>query len=285
VSRSDPFAGTAEYYANFRPGLPLELVQQLILAAGEEANGSLLDLGTGTGQVPLALQAYFSDIIAVDQNAEMVRVAQREMAAGITADTRCRVVLGRAEAVVLPRGWKASLVTIGRAFHWMDQGAVLGHIEPHVRARGVVALFNDNSLWNGQLPWQQAIKRTIQDFLGDERRAGVGLYNEPQRSFEAALESSAFSSIERTKVPYRRTWKPETILGLLYSSSFSARQLYGDRVKEFETALHKVLHEMGRKIFVEEGFMELTLGRRPDREDTRSGDRGRPAKSLRARGR
>jgi ubiquinone/menaquinone biosynthesis C-methylase UbiE len=263
-SLDSPFHGTAEYYANFRPGLPPELTLQLIqVASAVGGRMALLDLGTGTGQVAMALHPYFEDVIAVDRDAAMVEVARRELERSIRAGNPVRVLHGRAETVHLPVRWQASLVTIGRAFHWMDQGAVLRHIEPAVRADGVVAIFGEPSLWNGQVDWQQAVKQTIQDFLGEARRAGAGLYQEPVRPFREALETSAFSRVKEVRVPFRRTWTAETILGLLYSTSFSAPQLYGDRVKAFERALQEVLSGFNRKIFVEDSAVELLLARRP----------------------
>jgi SAM-dependent methyltransferase len=261
----DPFQGTAEYYANFRPGLPDELVQRLVATMDDSASErSLLDLGTGTGQVALALLPYVRDVVAVDQDAEMIRLAKRDLGQAAPVGTRVRVLRGRAEDVRLPQGWWASLVTMGRAFHWMDQGAVLGHIEPFVRPAGTVAVFAEPSLWGGRADWQQAVKRTIQDFLGEARRAGMGLYHEPDRPFRAALEASAFSVVEELRIPFKRTWKPETILGLLYSTSFSARQLYGDRVREFEVALRKTLDGWRQQVFIEDSAFDLILARRPN---------------------
>jgi ubiquinone/menaquinone biosynthesis C-methylase UbiE len=276
VNSSDPFRGTAEYYANYRPGLPSELILHLIEVASEVGGRmALLDLGTGTGQVAMALHPYFEDVIAVDRDETMAEVARLQLERSIRAGNPVRVLVGRAETVRLPAGWQASLVTIGRAFHWMDQPAVLRHIEPVVRPDGVVAVFGEPSLWNGQADWQQAVKRTIQDFLGEARRAGAGLYQEPVRPFREALEMSAFSRVKELRVPFRRTWTAETILGLLYSTSFSARQLYGDRVKDFERALQEVLGGLNRKVFVEDSAVELLLARRPasDREQRATGPR------------
>ena len=68
--RRDLFKGTAYYYERFRPGYPDTLIADLL----ERVPGRtrLLDVACGTGQVTVPLAKVFEDVLAIDQEAEMI---------------------------------------------------------------------------------------------------------------------------------------------------------------------------------------------------------------------
>lgn len=71
------FRGTARYYAQFRPGIPASVAALLVTESNRKAPATtLLDLGTGTGQIVEALAGSFQEIVAVDPDAEMLEVAK-----------------------------------------------------------------------------------------------------------------------------------------------------------------------------------------------------------------
>jgi ubiquinone/menaquinone biosynthesis C-methylase UbiE len=78
---AEAFAGTAEAYARFRVPYPQLLIDHLRTRAGITGEGRLLDLACGTGQVALALAPHFSEVWALDREAEMLEVGRREAAA------------------------------------------------------------------------------------------------------------------------------------------------------------------------------------------------------------
>lgn len=57
-----------------------------------------------------------------------------------------------AEEFTAPDDWRAGLVTICRAFHWLDQAAVLARLTDQVALEGAVAIFSDNSFWTAGSP-------------------------------------------------------------------------------------------------------------------------------------
>src|SRR4051794_33592208 len=116
------FAGTADYYAQHRPGIPAQVVEALYAAAPSPQPRRLLDIGTGPGLVVQALADRFDDIIAVDADTDMLAAAQRALRPPTVPPTAQLMLLhGQAETVTLPLGWQADLVTFSRVFHWLDK--------------------------------------------------------------------------------------------------------------------------------------------------------------------
>lgn len=260
------FTGTAEYYDKYRPSIPGELVVKLVAAAGRDTLAhSLLDLGAGTGKVTEQFLPYFKDIVVVEPEEELMALAKKRLVPAMPADASIFFLDGSAELVQYPPNWSASLVTICRAFHWMDQATVLQRLDEVVESRGVVAVFSDKSFWTQNNLWMIEVRKIVQSYLGEVRRAGAqDIYTEPESSFEEMLKASPFSDLETIKVPVRRIWSPDQIIGYLYSTSFAAKGLFGDHIDEFEMALRDKLHRMmpnGK--FIEENVFEVILARRP----------------------
>src|SRR3990172_10754290 len=68
------------------------------------------------------------------------------------------------------------IATICRAFHWMNQKQVLKDLDGLIDEDGGVAIFGDGSFWTGPKDWQQAVRKVVQKYLGEERRAGTGMF-------------------------------------------------------------------------------------------------------------
>ncbi|GAA2507285.1 class I SAM-dependent methyltransferase [Streptomyces gobitricini] len=259
------FTGTATYYRQFRPGIPQDVAAVLDRATPVRTDGPrrLLDVGTGTGLVVEALLDRFDDIIAADNDADMLATAESALRPKLPEGSRLTLVESTAEDFVPPAGWKADLVTICRAFHWLDQAAVLRLLDSQVAPDGVVAIFGDNSFWAAGSPWKEAIRDVIKTFLGEERRAGSGTFQHHNRPYSEIMEESPFNQVEEVRVPVQRTWTTGSILGYLYSTSFAAPHLFGDRLEEFETAVKNRLAEFSdNDTFLEDNEFLIRIGRR-----------------------
>ncbi|WP_343241248.1 MULTISPECIES: class I SAM-dependent methyltransferase [unclassified Streptomyces] len=259
------FEGTAGYYGRYRPGLPAEAIA-LLAGAGSPTSRPrrLLDIGTGTGLVVKALLDRFDDIIALDADAEMLVVAETDLRPRLPPGVRLSLRHGAAEEFMPPQGWRADLVTFCRVFHWLDRPAVLARLNQHVAPHGAVAVLADRSLWTSTNPWQQAVRSVVQDFLGTQRRAGNGAFPATSEPFGQTLRASAFSDVTETYVPVRRAWSADSVLGYLYSTSFAAPHLFGDRRDRFEAAVKQILaYFSDTDTFVEDNTFVIHLGRRP----------------------
>ncbi len=230
-----------DWYAQFRPGIPKQVSDWILHWVGERNPGDrLLDLGTGTGQVLLALGSHFGHITAVDPSHSMLMRAKQQCAS--LATDREIVWLEEPAETAVSRAWQdVTLVTACRSFHWMDKAFILDALSRTTPAHAGVVLFSDSSLWNSVEPWAIETRQLVQSFLGKDRRARHGFFAKYEKPFEATLADSAFSKVEKVTIEVTRQWSPETVLGYLYSTTFAAPDLFGDQRTDFEHSLAQLL--------------------------------------------
>lgn len=257
------FTGTVDFYRQYRPGIPDAVADILDQAARPGRPRRLLDLGTGPGLVVQALLGRFSDIIAVDTDTDMLAAADAALRPALPDDTTLVLAETPAEQFVAPPGWQADLVTICRTFHWLDQAAVLQRLDTQVADGGAVAILSDRSFWAADSPWKGAVRAVIQDFLGQQRRAGDATFTNHDRPYLDIMAESPFNQVDETRVPVRRSWTTHSILGYLYSTSFAAPHLFGDQRDAFERALTATLAEFSdNDAFAEDNEFVVLIGRR-----------------------
>ncbi len=257
------FHGTVGFYRQYRPGIPESVADILDAAAPSRWPRRLLDVGTGTGLVVEVLLGRFDDVVAIDNDADMLAAAEAALRPQLPDGTTLLLEQVTAEEFSPPRGWRAGLVTICRAFHWLDQAAVLSRLDAQVRLDGAVAIFSDDSFWAATSPWKAAVRSVIKDFLGEQRRAGNGTFQHHDRPYSDIMRESPFSQVEEFTVPVNRTWSADSILGYLYSTSFAAPQLFGDRLDEFDQTVRATLtHYDDTDTFEENNEFLIRIGRR-----------------------
>lgn len=259
------FPGAASAYATFRPGLPEAAATLLTDTVRGTPHPVLLDLGTGTGQVPAAVHGAFARIDIVEPDQGMIDEATAVLRP-LLGDTRLGVHHCPAEDFTAPYpGYRANLVTAARAFHWMDQEEVLRLLDGVTAPDAAVAVMGEGSLWTARSPWTDALRELIQSYLGEKRRAGTqGTYTRPRRRYEEVLADSPFSHVEEHPLPVTRQWTPEQVLGYLTSTSFAAPSLFGERHTAFET---EALSLLGRFTadgpLTEDAVFTVLLAHRP----------------------
>ncbi|MEU8954882.1 class I SAM-dependent methyltransferase [Streptomyces sp. NPDC048518] len=255
------FDTTAPFYAAYRPGIPKEAVELLARRVAGKKCRALLDLGSGTGQVPLALAGEVTAIDVVEQDTDMLREAATALA-GLPVTVHLHNA--SAEEFTPPAAYRANLVTICRAFHWMKQDVVLSRLEGMTAPDASVAVMGDGSLWTARTAWTDALRALIQEYLGEERRAGMSKkYAAHDRPYSEILAESAFGRVEEHTIAVQREWSTETVIGYLYSTSFAARPLFGERVQDFERRARVLLdgHAADGGL-IERASFQVVLGRR-----------------------
>jgi SAM-dependent methyltransferase len=235
-SDESPFAGTAAYYARFRaPYAPVALdwvVETFALTDKDR----VLDLGCGPGSLAIPLSRSVAEVIAVDPDAEMIaegqRLAEREERRNISWLTT------RAEDIPSD-GDPFKTATIGQAFHWMDRDAVLARLAVLIPDGGGLALVNPGRRRPQEL-WEGTADPIIARYLGPRTRHPGANPQEPEH--EPALRRSAcFSHLTRREFPSAVTRDVPSIIGFIYSRSFSSRPLFGDRAGAFKAELSEAL--------------------------------------------
>lgn len=244
LSTYDPtlFEGAAEAYAQYRTKYPSAVFAKLSEIFQLNGQGRLLDLGCGPGLITIPFRDQFEEIVAVDPDADMLQEAQKQ-AAIVGANNIIWLEQG-AELINSSLG-KFKLVTIGRAFHWMERELVLKQIYELLSDDGGLALLNTNeNPWGSSLPWKQAAIEVVKKWLGEERRTGQrgqGIRKPVDPPHEVVIANSDFTRQELYEVSFVKSWTVESYLGYLYTTAFALKIFFGDRAPEFAADLKAAL--------------------------------------------
>lgn len=165
------FAGTAEYYAKYRPLYPDELFADLRTRAATSGMGRLLDLACGTGEIALPLALHFREVWALDFEPEMIEVGRRKAAAINVGNITWRV--GLAEDLDAP-AQSFELITMGNAYHRVDRELVADRAFEWLAPSGCFALLFADSVFSGSEQWQLRAVEVIAKWTGAGRGPGRG---------------------------------------------------------------------------------------------------------------
>ena len=227
------FAGTAENYQRYRVPYPDAVFDWIRGEYGLDGRGRLLDAGCGTGYVCLPLSRWFEDVVAIDPEPDMLRVAEHAARTQGVANVR---FLRQSAEDVPPSLAPLRLVTFGNSFHWTDRMRVAHALFPLIAPRGGLVALASSSAWDGQQPWKLALLDTIDVWSGQGERARSGRLPGASRH-QDVLRETPFGEPRVVNIVKRHTWTTDTLIGLLYSSSLQLHRVLGDRVGEFERDL------------------------------------------------
>ena len=213
----DRFKDAARYYSSGRPTYPKLLGQRVadhVALSGE----NVLDLGTGPGFLAIDFASLANSVTAIDPSPEMLAAAS-----GNAARARVQIRLVQASSYELGTHLgRFKLVTIGRAFHWMDREATLATLDRMIPVRGAVALFGERYPNVPQNAWHTEFESILDGYrLEDPARALV----RARGSDEAVLLASAFDQLERIGVIEARHTPIERFIdrALSYAATWHGR--------------------------------------------------------------
>ncbi|MCY3810690.1 MAG: class I SAM-dependent methyltransferase [Gammaproteobacteria bacterium] len=251
-----PFKSTAEFYSRFRVPYPESLVAGLKADAGLGYDARVLDLATGPGRLALALAPSLCQVVAVDVEIEMLEegkcVARRKGVANI------RWVHSRAEDLTVAPG-TVDLVTIGEAFHRLDQDVVLRRIRQWLRAGACVAIVGCFGVLDGGYAWQESLRRAVSDWTKERPAVPSG---PPRGKVHDArrLVEAGFADVMNREFVESHTWTRESVLGHLHSTSRFSLAALGDELDDFDRVVLAALGPDGPDRFPQEVSSGYTIG-------------------------
>ena len=226
----DAFIGTARYYAQYRPPYPNSLLDDLRIRADITEEGRLLDLASGPGRVALALAPYFREVWAVDQEREMIDIGcEQAKSAGVT---NVQWIVNRAEDLEAPSRF-FNLITIGEAFHRLDQRIITLRTLDWLETGGSLAILWYVNFWRGNEGWQQLATDVVSKWTG--RRTGTRSEQIAHPvPFKKILETYGFEHVAEYEFRVRHVWTLDALVGFLYSTSGVSKHALGDKAEDFE---------------------------------------------------
>jgi SAM-dependent methyltransferase len=223
------FRSTAEFYARYRPRYPQALIDEVAAFCGLDRAGRLMDLGCGPAFLAIAFAAYFSEIVGVDPEPEMLAAAQHEaQAAGVTLLRASSTDLG-------PQFGTFRMVTMGRSFHWMDRDATLRALDALIEPGGAIVLFDERGHRSAENPWSPIWDRVVGKWSPQEEwSAHMRRLSPDWERHEIVLARSAFSRLDLLTHRHRRRTTLDEFIGRVYSMSTSSIEKLGDNRAAFE---------------------------------------------------
>jgi len=260
------FAGTAAYYVRYRVPYPERLLTDLVGRSGVTGEGRLLDLACGPGRVALDLASSFQEAWAIDLEPEMIEAGRREAAQRGVKNIKWLV--GRAEDLEAPPA-SFELITIGEAFHRLDQQLVAIQALRWLKPGRRLASLGCYGILSGREPWQQIVAGIVRRWADPRTRDKDG--SAPRRPgsspghCEQVLREAGFVEVASFPFVEPREWTIDAIIGYLYSTSVCSRAILGKNTEPFEAELKAALlayHPSGT--YRENMQWGFTIGRKPD---------------------
>ena len=254
------FKSAAPFYERYRLGYPDRLIRRVIALAGLGSGDPVLDLGTGPGLLAVPFAKGGMTVTAADPEPTMLDAAG---AAAQAAGVELTLWQGGSYELTPDMG-PYRLVTIGRAFHWMDREATLATLDRIVAPEGGVAFFHDAHPDVPENRWFRVLRETADRYTRDAAHAGergTGAH----RRYEPYLFASAFTRLDGLSVTSRAEISMDDLVGRAYSMSSCSPERLGGRKAEFEADLRAALAPFATNgAFIEIAEMVALLARRPE---------------------
>jgi SAM-dependent methyltransferase len=252
------FQGAAADYLPGRAPYAAALVPRVAQLLGLSASHRVMDLGCGPAQLARAFAPLCAEVLAIDPEPEMLRVAE---AASADAPGRIRFRQGSSYDLapdLAQDGGRFQLAAIGRAFHWMDRPDTLARLDALLDPGGAVVLFSTRTPELPENGWHAAFEAVLTRYEaeGSVRAARRGPAWVPH---ETVLLDSPFCHLAGVSFIERRSTPAAVLTRRALSMSSTSRARVGERLGALETELQAALAPFVRDGVVSEVVESVAL--------------------------
>ena len=218
------FTAAAKHYLAGRPAYAKGLISWVVKELRLGAKDAVMDLGCGPGTLAMLFAPFVRSVLAIDPCPEMLEVARHAAngADNVHFKSGSSFDIG-------PQLGTFKLVTIGRAFHWMDRSDTLRRLDAMVEGDGAVALFSDSHPRHRDNAWVEPYQRIIDDHAAEDfqraRRCSVDWPSD-----EEILLDSPFARLERVSVVEKRSLPAEHLVERALSISAINEAVLGGKM-------------------------------------------------------
>ena len=252
------FRTAARHYLAGRPTYAPRLIQLATRLTGLTGEARVLDLGCGPGMLAGAFAPLVREVIAIDPEPEMLRIAEAEF--GDAGNIR---FMRGSSFDLPPELGRFRLVTMGRSFHWMDRAATLRLLDTMIEPDGAVALFDSEHLDLPENAWGAEYRSLVRRYADNDeaharRRGGTWVRH------EAFLLDSAFGVLDQVSVIERRSVTIEQLVDRAFSRSSTAPDRLGDAGPKLASEIEALLRPLATNgTLTEVVATSAVLARRP----------------------
>jgi 2-polyprenyl-3-methyl-5-hydroxy-6-metoxy-1,4-benzoquinol methylase len=232
------FRTAAKHYLAGRPGYAPRLIERVAWLVGLGPQHRVLDLGCGPGILAAAFAPGVHEVLAVDPEPEMLRIAGARFG-GVAG-----IVFRQGSSFDLSPEWgQFRLVTMGRSFHWMERAETLRRLDAMIEPGGAVALFDSTLLDLPDNAWSAEYRAVVRRYASMDtthvRHRAPGWVRH-----EAFLLDSAFNAVEQVSVIERRTVSVQQLVDRAFSRSSTAPDRLGDAAPRLAEEIEAVIQPL-----------------------------------------
>jgi ubiquinone/menaquinone biosynthesis C-methylase UbiE len=253
------FQSAVPYYERYRLGYPERLIARVVALLALSRGDAVLDLGCGPGSLSVPFAKAGMAVTAADPEPEMLAAAESAAKAAAVPLTLWR----GGSYDLTPQMGPYRMVSIGRAFHWMDRLATLAMLDRLLCPGGAVVFFHDAHPVLPENEWFKVLckvgdryGRAAQPHIAERKALG-------HRRYETSLYQSVFTQLDGLSVTVRKAVSEDEIVGRAFSQSTTSPEKLGTRADDFEAELRDRLRALSPAgEFIEIAEMVALVARR-----------------------
>lgn len=157
---------------HLRPPYPDEMFE-LLASLMVNRPRTVLDVGTGTGDIARGLVPFADRVDAVDPSKAMIA---RGMSQSAGTSDKLNWICAPAETAPITPPY--ALVTAGASLHWMDWPVVLPRLRDALTDNGVLAIIDTRTQ---HVPWQASLLEIISQYSTNQRYRPYNVIDELER--------------------------------------------------------------------------------------------------------